>query len=153
MNEKNTGRFGRSPNAGGTGRGPLTRSEHLARITAVLQRSPLSLRELERETGVPKSTLHAIVHERPGAGIEALPRLIPWYEEELRRQEGKLEDPADIAILLNRMFADLPASRRRRVLRRMLDAAAAACDEQRTPRPPWIDALRAALEAEERGEG
>ena len=127
----------------------LGRSAQLARILAHvrkrLEAPGASVRSLAKEIGVSKSTLSDLLTGKPRVRLDSFPRLIAWYDRALRRQEGALEDPVDAGILLSRMLDAISEEKRRTVLRSMLDAAAAACDEQQVPRPSWVDPLRAAL--------
>jgi transcriptional regulator with XRE-family HTH domain len=152
VNRTRIGRGGQNP---GGEDGPLSRRQHLARILdhiRGLQARGQTLRDLESRTSVSRSTLSDLLRGTPRGEYRVFERLKGWYENELKGQEGPLEDPVDVAIVLERMLSGLPDDERRHVMKRMVDAAAAACAEKRVTPPRWVQRLRQSLE-EGGGEG
>jgi hypothetical protein len=106
-----------------------------------------SLRAIAAEIGISKSSVDALVtsfHERremPGPRKKTWAKLRQWYLREKYAEEGTLQDPVDMSILLHELLATIPEGRRHEALTRTVAHFRDLYDAAKTPRPAWLQTL------------
>ncbi|HYJ80489.1 MAG TPA: hypothetical protein VEW03_12830 [Longimicrobiaceae bacterium] len=131
---------------------PLNDRVQLAAVAAFLayRSKRTSLRKLAREIGVSKSSVEEMVtaynqvRELPQPS-KNLPKLRAWYLKTKREEAGQLDDPADMAMLMLEVIADMPEAAQRRSLQRLVDFVGQMYDDEKAPHPPWLERLEEGL--------
>ena len=151
-----------TPSDGQNGQGgesPLSDRVHLEAVAAFLAKRnrQKSLRKLAREIGVSKSSVEEMVtaynqvRELPQPS-KNWPKLRAWYLKAKHEEAGQLDDPADMAMLILEVIADMPEAAHRRSLQRLVDFVGQMYDDEKAPHPPWLERLEEGLRGEGAGE-
>lgn len=144
-----------TPSDGQNGQGgesPLSDRVHLEAVAAFLAKRNrrISLRKLAREIDVSKSSVEEMVaaynqvRELPQP-TKNWPKFKVWYLKAKHEETGQLDDPADMAMLILEVIADMPEAAQRRSLHRLVDFVGQMYDEEKAPHPPWLERLEEGL--------
>lgn len=133
-------------------RSPFSERVHVEAVAAFLARRSRrkSLRNLAREIGISKSSVEEMVtafrqvRELPQPSTN-WPKLKDWYLKKKREETGQLDDPADMAMLMLEVIADMPEAAQRRSLQRLVDFVGQMYDDEKAPHPPWLERLEEGL--------
>jgi hypothetical protein len=111
------------------------------RSWTVFRLKETSLRDLETETSVAKSSIDKFV-KRQALPSKIWPKLRQWYLTDRRARGASLQDPADMALLMLESLVNVPDDRVAEALLRTADYYEELHRQLRAPMPDWIDSLR-----------
>lgn len=111
------------------------------RSWTVFRLKETSLRELETETSVAKSSIDKFV-KRQALPSKIWPKLRQWYLTDRRARGASLQDPADMALLMLESLVNVPDDRVAEALLRTADYYEELHRHLHAPMPEWVAALR-----------
>jgi hypothetical protein len=111
------------------------------RSWAIFRLRKTSLRDLEEESSVAKSSIDKFV-KRQALPNKIWPKLRLWFLNDRRSRFASLQDPADMVLLMLESLANLPDDQLGDALLRTADHYEALHRQAHAPTPEWIDAVR-----------
>ncbi|HET6762279.1 MAG TPA: hypothetical protein VFH27_01375, partial [Longimicrobiaceae bacterium] len=111
------------------------------RSWAIFRLKHTSLRDLEEESSVAKSSIDKFV-KRQALPNKIWPKLRLWFLNDRRSRFASLQDPADMVLLMLESVANLPDDRLGDALLRTADHYEELHRQAHAPTPEWIGAVR-----------
>jgi hypothetical protein len=106
-----------------------------------LKATGASLRELEEETDVAKSSIDKFV-KRQALPSKIWPKLRVWFLKDRHARYASLQDSGEMALLILESLANLPGDQLAAALLRTADHYEELHRQARAPLPEWIEGLR-----------
>jgi hypothetical protein len=111
------------------------------RSWALFRLKETSLRDLEQESSVAKSSIDKFV-KRQALPSKIWPKLRLWFLRDRRARYASLQEPEEMALLMMESLANLPDDRRAEAIASTAEHYEALHRRAHAPTPEWIAALR-----------
>jgi hypothetical protein len=111
------------------------------RTWALFRLKGTSLRDLEDETSVAKSSIDKFV-KRQALPSKIWPKLRLWFLKDRRERFASLQEPGEMALLMLESLANLPDEQLGEALLRTADHYEELHRQTHAPMPEWIEAIR-----------